>query len=164
MTYTPHPKDLLCRFGQRVPGARHEGGCDEPRSTGAMCAEHHARLMRAVAPAKKPGERPINAGAEPAPVITRHVAPRVQPPPRPAARAPREQRALRLARRVHEVGGRISAADAADAAGVKPSALRSIARHAVEQGWIRGLRGPGGGYGPGDVAPPTENTNLKDAA
>jgi hypothetical protein len=73
---------------------------------------------------------------------------RSQPATQHAARAPREQRALRLARCVHEVGGRISAADATDAAGVKRTALRTIARHAVEQGRIRGLRGPGGGYGP----------------
>jgi hypothetical protein len=129
-----------------------------------MCAEHHALLVRAVGPpAKKPGERAISAGVEPAPVITRHVAPRPAPAAPAAARAPREERALRLARRVQEVG-RVSRVDAADAAGVKPSALRLIVNYAVAQGWVRGMRGPGGGYAPGDVVPPTENTNMTAAA
>ena len=71
------------------------------------------------------------------------------PPRKP--RLPRHERALRVARHVHAAGW-ISRSEAANAAGVKPSAVAPILRIALDAGWVV-TRGSGG-ICPGPVTPP----------
>ncbi len=126
-------------------------GCAVRLPRRGLCDRHRAALAAVRedfnAPRKRPAERPL------APVTVTHL-PGHEAKPAPPPRLPVEHRATLLAQAVHEAG-RLTREEAVEAAGLTTAggSFVRVLSYARDRGWVRSVRGSGGGIVAGEVAP-----------